>query len=392
MLSVDAARAAILDGVRPTPAETVAIEAARGRVLAEPVVATRAQPPFATSSMDGYAFRIGRTRYRVVGTARAGEAHVGALAPDAAIRVFTGAPLPDGIDGILPQERARRDGDALIVDEAPIPGRFLRRAGLDFPAGAAVLPAGRRLDPRAIGLAAAANAAVLSVRRRPRVGLIATGDELSPVGVATGPDGIVASSIHAVAALVDAAGGEAVSFGIAPDDVAALGRAVDRAIDSDLDVLLTLGGASVGDHDLVKPVLAAKGLDLAFWTIAMRPGKPLMFGRLGPLSVVGLPGNPVSSYVCAKLFVEPLIDALLGRPPGPAFERATLGADLAANDAREDYLRATLAPSDGLPVATAARVQDSSMQAVLAGADALIRRAAHAPAARAGEVVDIIRL
>ncbi len=230
------------------------------------------------------------------------------------------------------------------------------------------------------------------MRRRPRVGLIATGDELSPVGVATGPDGIVASSIHAVAALVDAAGGEAVSFGIAPDDVAALGRAVDRAIDSDLDVLLTLGGASVGDHDLVKPVLAAKGLDLAFWTIAMRPGKPLMFGRLGPLSVVGLPGNPVSSYVCAKLFVEPLIDALLGRPPGPAFERATLGAHLAANDAREDYLRATLAPGDGLPVATAARVQDSSMQAVLAGADALIRRAAHAPAARAGEVVDIIRL
>lgn len=384
----------------PVEAETVPLVRAAGRTLAADVAATRTQPPFPASAMDGYAVRsvdadrAGAT-LRLVGTSAAGHGFRGAIEPGEAVRIFTGAPVPEGADAILIQENAQAEAETVRVLEPVVAGRFLRRAGLDFAAGDLLLRAGESLDARRIALAAAAGCPSLSLRRKPRVAVLATGDELVAPGESPGWDQIVASNALALAALVEAAGGEAIDLGIAADDHAALEDAFRRARAARADLLVTLGGASVGDHDLVQAALAREGLELGFWRVALRPGKPLMQGRLGPMLVIGLPGNPVSSIVCGYLFVVPAIRALLGDPAAGAdrSEPALLGRDVEANDGREDYMRASLdtAP-DRLPVATPERRQDSSMLAVLGQAEALLIRPPHAPAARAGEPCRIIRL
>jgi molybdopterin molybdotransferase len=395
---VPQAQARLLAEVEALAAETVALEDADGRVLAEDLVARRTQPPFDASAMDGYAVRAGDlgagARLSVIGTSAAGHGFAGTVGPGQAVRIFTGAPVPDGADTILIQENASRDGDVLVAAGPEPKGRFVRPAGLDFRAGDVVLSAGRRLGMREIGLAAATNNATVPVRRRPVVAILATGDELVAPGSPVGPDQIVASNGLALAALVRSAGGRAVDLGIAPDDLAVLRARIRAGIEAGADVVCLLGGASVGDHDLTRPALEAEGLALDFWKIAMRPGKPLMFGRIGGLRAIGLPGNPVSSLVCGLLFVAPLVRCLAGESEVlPAQEPARLGHALPANDQRQDYLRASLSRDDsGELVASPFPVQDSSMMSVIARADALVIRPPHAPAAAAGDTVSIIRL
>ena len=396
MIPVEEARTRILAGIAPTPAEVVALAEAWGRVLARPVLSRLTQPPRDVSAMDGYALRaadatLGAT-LKVVGAAPAGHPWDGTLAAGEALRLFTGSVVPDGADSILLQEDATRSGDAVTVNEAATQGRHIRRAGQDFAAGDTLIAPGKRLNARDIGLAAAGNNAWLTVHRRPRVAILATGDEIALPGDPIPPGGIVSSNSHALAALVRAAGGDPVVLPIAPDDRAALMAAADSV--HGMDLLLTSGGASVGDHDLVQEALGARGLIVDFWQIAMRPGKPLMHGRLGDVAMIGLPGNPVSSLVCAILFVVPALQKLSGLPAAaPPTVMARLGAPLAANDKRADHLRATLSTApDGTLVATAFPRQDSSMLRLMARADALILRAAHAPAADAGATVPVIRL
>lgn len=383
----------------PVAAEEVALAVAAGRTLAADIVATRTQPPFPASAMDGYAVRAadaaaGATLH-LIGTSAAGHGFSGTIGPGETVRIFTGAPVPEGADGILIQENAEADGETIRVQEAVTAQRFVRRAGLDFSEGDVLLTAGDTLDARRLALAAAAGRARVAVRRRPRVAILATGDELVQPGETTAWDQIVASNALALAALVNAAGAEAIDLGIVGDSLPALNAAFAQARSAEADLLVTLGGASVGDHDLVQSALAAEGLELGFWRVALRPGKPLMHGHLGPMLVIGLPGNPVSSIVCGLLFVVPAVRALLGDPRAGAdrSEPATLGRDLEANDGRQDYMRAVLdtAP-DRLPVAHPESRQDSSMLAVLGQAEALLIRAPHAPAARAGDSCRIIRL
>jgi molybdopterin molybdotransferase len=396
MIPVEEARTRILAGIAATPAEVVALAEAWGRVLARPVLSRLTQPPRDVSAMDGYALRaadatLGAT-LNVVGAAPAGHPWEGTLAPGEALRLFTGSVVPDGADAILLQEDATRSGDAVTVNEAATQGRHIRRAGQDFAAGDTLIAPGRRLNARDIGLAAAGNSPWLTVHRRPRVAILATGDEIALPGDPIPPGGIVSSNSHALAALVRAAGGDPVVLPIAPDDRAALMAAADSV--HGMDLLLTSGGASVGDHDLVQEALGARGLIVDFWQIAMRPGKPLMHGRLGDVAMIGLPGNPVSSLVCAILFVVPALQKLSGlAATAPPTVMARLGAPLVANDKRADHLRATLSTDpDGTLVATAFPRQDSSMLRLMAQADALILRAAHAPAAEAGAMVPVIRL
>lgn len=397
MISVAEARKRILAGLAPVPAEQVGIAEAVGRTLAAPVAARVTQPPRAVSAMDGYAVRAADVatvpvRLAVIGSAPAGKPFSGAVGPGQAVRIFTGAPVPDGADAIVIQENARAEGADVLVVESAAAGRHVRRAGLDFAAGEVKLAAGRTLTPRDIGLAAAMNVPWLTVRRRPRIAILATGDEIVQPGEPIGPGQIVSSNAWALAAFVAANGGTPINLGIAPDDAEALRALAAGAAGA--DALVTSGGASVGDHDLVQSALGAAGLKLDFWQIAMRPGKPLMFGALGGIPVLGLPGNPVSSLVCALLFLGPMLATLQGRaetdPPRLA---ARLGADLPANDRREDYLRATLARGPaGAVTATPAVTQDSSMLATLAAADALIVRAPHAPPAKAGDAVEALPL
>jgi molybdopterin molybdotransferase len=350
--------------------------------------------------MDGYAVRAADiaavpARLRVVGVSAAGHGFAGPVGPGEAARIFTGARVPDGADTILIQEDARADGDWVEARASEPLGRYVRRAGLDFAAGDALLEAGRLMGPAELALAAAMNHASLAVVRRPRVAVLATGDELVPPGAEPGPDQIVASNNFAVGAYARRAGADVVDLGIAGDDFPALEAAIRRARDLKADVLVTLGGASVGDHDLVQTALTREGMELGFWRIAMRPGKPFMHGRIGDMRILGLPGNPVSAIVCAALFLVPLVRALSGdRAAGADATRpATLGADLPANDQRQDYLRATLSNvTEGLPVATAFTRQDSSMLGVLAAAHALIVRPPHAPPAKAGEPCRILPL
>ncbi|GJE58126.1 molybdopterin molybdotransferase MoeA [Methylobacterium trifolii] len=401
LIPVAEALARILASVRePVEAEPVPLALAANRTLAAPVTARRTQPPFPASAMDGYAVRsadVGAAgaALRLIGTSAAGHGFSRSLGPGETVRIFTGAPVPEGADAILIQEDAEAEGERIMAREPVAAGRFIRRAGLDFAEGDVLLQAGMSLDARRLALAAAAGHPSLSVRRRPRVAILATGDELVAPGEAPAWDQIVASNSLALAALVDAAGGEALDLGIAADDHAALEDAFRRARAAKADLLVTLGGASVGDHDLVQAALAREGLELGFWRVALRPGKPLMHGRLGGMLVIGLPGNPVSSIVCGLLFVVPAIRALLGDPDAGAdrSEPATLGRDLPANDGRADYMRAALdtAP-DRLPVASPESRQDSSMLAVLGRSEALLIRAPHAPAARAGDPCRIIRL
>ena len=396
MLSVEEARATILAALTPTPPETVALSEAFGRVLARPVIARLTQPPADVSAMDGYALRAGDgadgARLRVIGTAPAGHPFAGTLGPGEAVRIFTGSVVPEGADAILLQEDATREGDSVVVREAVQPGRWVRRRGLDFAAGEALIAAGKRLAARDVGLAAASNNPWVQVHRRPRIGILATGDEIALPGDPIPPGGIVSSNAHALAALVRASGAEPIVLPIAPDDARAIADAALAA--RGCDMLVTTGGASVGDHDLVQAALGPEGFELGFWQIAMRPGKPLIWGRLGHTPVLGLPGNPVSALVCGIVFLTPALAVLSGLPAAaPPTRRAIAGAALAANDRRFDHLRATLATdSTGQLVATAFPKQDSSMLATLARADALILRAPLAPALAAGEAVDILDL
>jgi molybdopterin molybdotransferase len=394
LLPVDEAVARLLSGVTSLPAEEVPLAEAHGRVLAADVAARLTQPPFPASAMDGYAVRAADAkagaRLEVVGMSRAGERFSGALRAGEAVRIFTGAPVPAGADAILIQENAKREGDTVEVVEPVTEGRHIRPAGLDFHEGDVGLHTGARLGPHAISLAASMGYAALPVRRRPRVAILANGDELVPPGTKPGPDQIVSSNGIGLAALVMELGGEPVDLGIAPDKRDAIAASVDRA--KDADILVTTGGASVGEHDLVQDALKDRGLKLDFWRIAMRPGKPLMVGRLGAMHVLGLPGNPVSTFVCAHLFLTPLVRAMLGRPTAPHLATAKLLSPMPQNDGRQDYVRTRLTETANGLEATPFDVQDSSMLSTLAAADALIVRPIGAPAAPAGTTVPVLLL
>ncbi len=383
----------------PLAAETIPLVEARGRTLAHDLAALRTQPPFNASAMDGYALRAADlgalpAQLKVIGASAAGHGFAGAVGPGEAVRIFTGAPVPAGADTVIIQENTTADGDHVTILEAEAKGRNIRLAGLDFHEGDALLARGLRLGPCELALAAAMNHGTVPVTRRPRIALLATGDELVKPGDALGPDQIVTSNTYAVGAYAQAAGAEVIDLGIAGDTFAAIEAGIRAAREAGADVLVTLGGASVGDHDLVQTALANEGMELGFWRIAMRPGKPLMHGRIGDMRILGLPGNPVSAIVCGVLFLVPLIRALAGDPQAGAdqTEAAVLGCDLPANDSREDYLRATLASGGSLPVATPFGRQDSSMLRVLASSHCLVLRPPHAPAAKAGETCRILKL
>ena len=393
MLSVSDARARILAPLRPTAAETVGLAEAWGRVAAAPVVARLSQPPADVSAMDGYALRAADTGpRRVIGAAPAGHPFDSSVGPGEAVRLFTGSMIPAGADAVLIQEDAALDGDRVTPNEAPRLGAHIRRGGGDFAVGDVLVPAGTRLNARGVGLAAAGNHAWLAVHRRPTVAILATGDEIALPGDPVGPGGIVSSNAHGLAAFVRAKGGTPMVLPIARDTREAMAEAAVAARGADL--LVTTGGASVGEHDLVQAGLGTAGFVLDFWKIAMRPGKPLISGRLGDVAVLGLPGNPVSALVCAVLFLGPMLDRLQGLPgAAPTTVRARLGQALAANDLRADHLRSTVAPgSDGDLVATAWPKQDSSMLRTLYEAQGLILRAPHAAVAEAGEWVEVILL
>lgn len=404
MISVEEALGRILAAFAPLPPEQVGLDRALGRVLAADVIARVTQPPVAVSAMDGYAMRgadvtpkalaDGPVTLRLIGEAPAGGAHDGTVGPGEAVRIFTGGPVPAGADTVIMQENTERDGDRVTILQAARPGHFVRPAGLDFRAGEVGLVAGRLLGARDIGLAAAMNHPWLLVRRRPRVAILSTGDEIVMPGEPLGANQIVGSNGLALAALVRACGGAPNMLGIAPDSEDALRHMAAGAAGADL--LITSGGASVGDHDLVQKALGADrvGLEIDFWRVAMRPGKPLMFGRFGDTPLIGVPGNPVSSLVCGLLYVRPAIERMLGlEHPGGVEEIAVLGADLEANDHRQDYLRASLSQgADGARVATPFTAQDSAMLARLTAADCLIVRPPEAPAARTGEPVAILPL
>lgn len=401
MIPVAEARARIIAGLPRMGAETVALGLAAGRVLAEDVAARRTQPPFDVSAMDGWACRHDDLAtlpaiLKPVGEAAAGGRHDGMVQPGECVRIFTGAPMPAGADAIVIQEDADRTTDGRVqVREAPRPGQWIRRAGMDFADGAVLLKAGRELGPSDLSLAAAMNVPWLAVRRKPRVAVLATGDELVRPGEPVGPNQIISSNNIGVAALVECHGGVAIDLGIARDTEADLRAKAAAAAGCDL--LVTLGGASVGEHDLIHKVLGAGGGGIDFWRIAMRPGKPLMFGQAalpggGAVPLLGLPGNPVSALVCSVNFLVPALRAMLGLDWNVRFETAISDTDLAQNDKREDYLRATLIRTEAGLSARAFDRQDSAMLRLLSDADCLIVRPPLAPALPAGAPVPILRL
>ena len=394
MISVEEAQRRILAALQATNAETVPLAQAAGRVLAADIAARVTQPPAAVSAMDGYAVHGADVHTAPVTLRRAGEAAAGGsydqvVQRGETVRIFTGGTLPAGTDTVVLQENVQVEDDRVVIQHMTFKGRHVRERGLDFRAGDVLLKAGQRLGPRHVGLAAAMNVPDVSAHRRPRVAILSTGNELVQAGGRVGPNRIVDANGPAMAALVAAGGAEAVDLGIVRDDIGELERAADRARGADL--LITLGGASVGEHDLIQQALGRRGLAVDFWKVAIRPGKPLMFGKLGAMPVLGLPGNPVSAFVCALVFVRPAIAALQGatlaiEPP----LAATLGRDLDANDQRQDYLRSTVERrADGTLLATPFTHQDSSMLRLLGEAGGLVVRPPHAPAARAGDVVAV---
>ena len=399
LMPVAEALARVLAGTEPLPAQAMPLADAHGHVLAEDLAALRTQPPADVSAMDGYAVRATDVakvpvRLKIIGEVAAGHPFEGKVGAGEAARIFTGGVLPSGTDTIVIQEHTTREGDAVIVTTAAGKGKHVRVAGLDFARGAVLLEKGRRLRDRDLGLAAALNHPTVPVHRPAKVAVLATGDELVMPGAPAGIGEIVYSNGYATMALARREGCAVIDLGIVPDRLAETAAAVRRARGLGADILVTSGGASVGDHDLVHSALAAEGLALSFWKVALRPGRPLMHGRLGAMHVLGLPGNPVSAYVCGVLFLVPLIRQLAGRRDvEPVLEPALLGRDLPENDERADYLRATLAPgAAGVPVATPAPVQDSSMLRTLAQADCLLVREPHAPAAKAGSPCAVLRL
>ena len=399
LMPVADALAAVLAGAEPLPEERVALDAAWHRVLARDVAALRTQPPQAMSAMDGYAVRSADaasagTRLKVIGEVAAGRPFDGALGAGETLRIFTGGVVPQGADAVVIQEDTVVDGSHVTITEAARAGRHIRPAGIDFREGDVLLAGGSRLADRDLALAAGMNHPQLPVRRRPRVALLATGDELVMPGTSPGPGQIVYSNGYALRALARHEGAETIDLGIAADTMAATTDGIRRARAAGADILVTIGGASVGDHDLVRQSLEAEGVAMAFWKIAMRPGKPMMHGRLGAMRVIGLPGNPVSSYVCGFLFLVPLIRALSGRADiHHVPEQALLGREVGANDVREDYLRARLARrGDGALIATPVDHQDSSLLGNLAAARALVVRPSFAPKAACGTACEILRL
>lgn len=397
MISVEEALVRIAATFSALPGEMMPLDRAAGRVLAAKATASLTQPPADLSAMDGYAIRFADvpsvpTTLRVVGQAPAGGSYGGVLQAGEAVRIFTGGPVPAGADTVVIQENTKQDNGLVTIVEMPQQGRHIRRAGLDFRAGETALPAGTVLTPRHLALLAGMNLPVVSVHRRPRIGLLATGNELVALGQTPGPNQIVASSGLGLAAMIERWGGEPVSLGIVRDETPAIVKALEAA--QDCDLLVTLGGASVGDHDLVQVALKAAGGELDFWKIAMRPGKPLMFGRIRRLPLLGLPGNPVSALVCALLFLRAAVLKMTGRHDvALPLALARVGSAMPANDQRQDYVRAEVArDAQGGLSATAFKLQDSSMLSLLARSSALIVRRPHAPALAAGEAVEILLL
>jgi len=392
MISVEDALARCLALVSPLPAETVPLRAAAGRYLAEAVTALRDQPPFDASAMDGYAVAGNpgaQARFQVIGEAGAGHAFHGRLGPGEALRIFTGAPVPEGATRVILQEDVLADAGAITVRPGADLATHIRPRGQDFRIGDSIAP--RRLRANDLALLASMNVPRVTVARRPVVAIIATGDELVMPGEAPRPDQIIASNSFAIAALAEAAGAEARLLPIAADTEPALTAVFGMAREADL--IVTIGGASVGDHDLVGGVAERLGMQRSFWRIAMRPGKPLMAGRLGAAAMLGLPGNPVSAIVCAHLFLLPMLRAMQGDPhPAPRALRARLGADVEANGPRTHYMRATLTEAEGLAQITPDARQDSALLGVLAEADALLIRPAGDGPRPAGEVVAYLAL
>ncbi|MBS0408770.1 MAG: molybdopterin molybdotransferase MoeA [Proteobacteria bacterium] len=392
LLTVDDARARILAAAAAPVIETVALADALGRTLAETVAAGRDQPPFRASAMDGWAVRAADApgRLRIAGESAAGHPYERPLQAGEAVRIFTGAVVPEGADAVVIQEDAERQGDHVVVP-AVASAHHVRPAGQDFHAGDTLLKAGDRLDPWRLSLAASAGRARLGVGRRPRVVVLSTGEEVVEPGAAPGPFHIFNSGTTALTSMLRTWGAEPLPLASVGDSEAAIADAVAGAGG---DVVVTLGGASVGDHDLVKPALGRLGLSVVVESVAVRPGKPTWFGTLGDgRRVVGLPGNPASAMVCAELFLRSLILAMQGADPAVRLVKARAGVPFAANGGREHWMRARLAWSDdGAVLATPFRDQDSSLVTVFAEADALVRRPVGAPAADVGDPVDVLLL
>ncbi len=398
LISVAQALEQVLTHASPLPADEVPLEEADGGVLAYDLKALRTQPPADVSAMDGYAVRAADVagapaRLHVIGEVTAGRPFNEKVGAGQAARIFTGGFMPEGADTVVIQEVTARDGDSVEIQKSTVKGRNVRSKGLDFRQGEVLLTKGHRLTPRDLALAAGMNHPMVPVHGRPKIAMFGTGDELVRPGREPGPGQIVYSNGYSLAALIRAEGAAVEDLGVVHDTLEATLTAIDDARDLPADILVTTGGASVGEYDLVQKAFAKQGMDLSFWKVAMRPGRPLMHGRLGGMHVLGLPGNPVSSYVCAFLFLVPLIRRLSGRSDlVTPTEAAVLGGDLPENDERADYLRAKLEAGPDGPVATAFPVQDSSMMAPLAKADCLLIREPHAPAAKAGSPCAIVRL
>jgi molybdopterin molybdotransferase len=400
LLSVNEAIARILAAVpAPTDVQMVLVSQTVGCTLAAPLMAARNQPPFSASAMDGYAVHAADLAsgapLKLIGTSAAGHGFRGKVRAGETVRIFTGAPVPVGADTILIQENARTEGDQITPTQSEVAGRFVRAEGADFKLGQRFFQAGYRLRPKDMALAASLGVNAIEVRRPPRVAVLATGDELVLPGNNPAPDQIIAANHITVQAMAEAAGATTLFLGIARDTLEDLAHHIQAARDWGADVLVTMGGASVGDHDLVQAALTAAGMELDFWKIAMRPGKPLMFGGLGSMRVLGLPGNPASSIVCAHVFLKPLIAALLGNPAAgeerPSAGRLTTA--FPANDQRQEYVRAALEMNgDGISLLTPLGSQDSSLTHVLAQAQALIIRLPYAEAAKAGDACRFIQL
>ena len=397
LISVADALQRVLEHATPLPPEEVPLTEAAGLVLAYSLAARRTQPPADVSAMDGYAVRTvdvanAPVRLKVIGEVAAGRPFARTLAAGEAARIFTGGVVPDGADTIVIQEQTKRDGDHVAVEKAAPKGRHVRTRGLDFTLGQELFAAGHRLTARDLALAAGMNHPLVPVHRQPKIALFATGDELVSAGTEPAPGQIVSSNNYAIGALARGEGATVEDFGIVGDNLDDTVAAVRRAREIGADILVTSGGASVGDYDLVQKAFTAEGMTLAFWRLALRPGRPLMNGRLGGMHVLGVPGNPVSAFVCGFLFLVPLIRRLAGRSDlTHPIESAKLGVDLPENDERADYLRATLAPGPHGLVATPFPVQDSSMMLPLAKADGLIIREPFEPPAKAGEPCRIVK-
>lgn len=391
MIPVADALSRLLALVPPPQHETISLMSGHGRVLLSDAVASRPQPPFDASAMDGYAVRgtpAPGQRFRVIGTSQAGGAFAGTIGPGEAVRIFTGAPVPAGATNVVIQEDVAVDGPEITLLDSLGTGPHIRAKALDFDTGF-TLRAPRRLRPGDLALLAAMNCARLEVARRPEIAVIATGDELVLPGRNPGPDQIIASNLYAIKAMAEAEGACVRLLPIARDQREALSDVLDLAAGA--DVIVTIGGASVGDHDLVARVITERGMELAFHKVAMRPGKPVMAGRMGDAILLGLPGNPVSAIVCAELFLLPLVRALQGLPePAPKSRQAVLAEDIPANGIRAHYQRARLLPGTALPGISPVFDQDSSLLVPFTEANALLIRPVNDPARKAGEIMDYL--